>query len=90
MAQQHCTYILQCADGSYYVGSTSHLDARFRIHCTGQGPQYTALRLPVRLEYHEAHLTLEAAVRRERQLKKWSRAKKQALIAGDLVRLKQL
>ena len=48
----YTTYILQCADGSYYVGSTSDLEERYKIHCTGKGPQYTALRLPVRLVYH--------------------------------------
>ena len=89
-AKLYCTYILQCADGTYYVGSTSNLDERVKIHCAGKGPQYTALPLPVHLVYCEEHPTLEAAVHRERQIKRWSKAKKEALIAGRPAVLKAL
>jgi predicted GIY-YIG superfamily endonuclease len=83
-------YILRCGDGSYYVGSTQDVKARLQVHQSGQGPVFTASRLPVELLYQESFATLEEAVRRERQLKGWSRAKKEALIAGDTRRLQQL
>ena len=85
----YATYILECADRSYYIGSTSNLRSRVQAHRSGKGPQHTALRLPVRLVYHELFDTLEEAVARESQLKRWTRAKKEALIAGDLARLKR-
>jgi len=80
-------YILRCADGSYYVGSTEDLQ---NAHNTGQGAKYTFLRRPVQLVYSESYDSLVEAVVRERQLKRWSHAKKHALIVGDTVRLKQL
>ena len=83
-------YILLCSDGSYYVGSTHDLMARVRAHEEGKGCRYTAQRLPVRLVYSEAHHTESSAVRRERQIKRWSRAKKEALIGGDKARLRKL
>ncbi|MBX9788013.1 MAG: GIY-YIG nuclease family protein [Pirellulales bacterium] len=84
------TYILQCRDGSYYVGSTSDLASRIQVHQSAAGPRYTAARLPVRLVYSERHSTLQQAIRRERQIKRWSRSKKAALIAGDAATLQAL
>ncbi len=84
------TYILECRDGSFYVGSTGDLAARLHVHQSGKGPAYTATRLPIRLVYSEQHATLQAAVGRERQLKRWSRAKKASLVAGDGERLHAL
>lgn len=86
----HFVYILLCGDGCYYVGHTQNVSQRLQTHNSGNGPGYTASRLPVRLVYQETLATLEEAVRRERQLKGWSRAKKQALIQGDLKRLSEL
>ena len=86
----YMTYILQCCDGSFYVGSTGDLEDRLQVHNSGDGPTFTAKRLPVRLVYSEEHPTLEAAVKRERQIKRWSHAKKTALILGDKGRLKAL
>ena len=83
-------YILSCCDGSYYVGSTADLAARLDLHQSGRGPDFTAARLPVSLVYKELQPTLQAAVRRERQLKRWSHPKKAALVAGDLQVLKAL
>ena len=83
-------YFVRCADGSLYVGHTENLDSREKTHNEGLGGRYTAIRRPVRLVYSESFESLEAAVRRERQLKRWSPAKKKALIAGDLKRLKVL
>lgn len=80
------TCILECCNGSYYVGSSGDFEARVRVHQSGNGPAYTAARLPIRLAYSEQHATLatlQDAVARERQLKGWSRAKKAALVAGD-------
>ena len=88
--QAFYVYILRCADGSYYVGHTDNLQRRVKAHNEGGGAKFTCKRRPVRLVYTETHDGEEAAVRRERQLKKWSRAKKEALIAGDRARLKQL
>ena len=86
----HFVYILQCCDGSYYVGLTQNVSARLDVHNSGEGPTFTARRLPVRLVYQEACATLEEAVRREKQLKGWSRAKKEALISGNLKSLSEL
>ncbi|MBN1849023.1 MAG: GIY-YIG nuclease family protein [Deltaproteobacteria bacterium] len=69
-------YILQCSDGSYYVGHTEDLKSRIAAHNRGAGAIYTASRTPVVLKYHESHPTKESAVKREAQLKNWSRAKK--------------
>jgi putative endonuclease len=83
-------YILRCRDGRYYVGSTHDVGKRLQVHQSGRGPAFTASRLPVALIYQESLPTLAEAVRRERQLKGWSRAKKEALVAGDQKRLRQL
>jgi predicted GIY-YIG superfamily endonuclease len=83
-------YILQCCDGSYYVGSTEDVSARVAVHSAGNGPKYTARRLPVQLVYHESFTTLDEAIQRERQLKGWSCAKKAALISQDFKRLAEL
>ena len=84
------TYILQCENGSYYVGHTSDLEARLALHNEGKGSTHTAKYRPVHLVYSEPHMDQTSAMARERQLKKWSRAKKEALIAKDYVRLKDL
>jgi predicted GIY-YIG superfamily endonuclease len=83
-------YILRCSDASLYVGHTSDLDSRERTHNEGRGGAYTAARRPVALVYSEQADSLQAARRREQQLKCWSRLKKEALIAHDLVELKRL
>ncbi len=90
MAERYYVYILLCADQSFYVGSTKDIENRVKRHNEGQGAQYTRARRPVHLVYHEVYPDADAAVRRERQLKRWSHAKKQALIEGDKDRLKQL
>ena len=74
-------YLLRCADASYYVGHTDDLPARIAAHQRVCG--YTVARLPIELVWSEAFATRDLAFRRERQLKGWSRAKKEALIAGD-------
>jgi predicted GIY-YIG superfamily endonuclease len=83
-------YVLRCADGSYYVGHTDNLRARLSEHQSGEGANFTAARRPVEMVYAEEHPTSVRAERREPQLKRWSRAKKEALIAQDLALLKRL
>jgi len=83
-------YILRCSDGAFYVGQSQDLAKRLQVHQSGKGPAFTAVRLPVELVYQESCTTLEESVRRERQLKGWSRSKKHALIAGNDQMLKKL
>ena len=75
-------YMLQCNDSSYYVGHTDDLGKRLGEHRAGEGCLYTRPRLPVKLVWAEQFLTREEAKAAEAQLKKWSRAKKEALIEG--------
>ncbi|HET6317615.1 MAG TPA: GIY-YIG nuclease family protein [Chloroflexota bacterium] len=84
------TYILRCADGRYYVGHTDNLEARFAAHQQGDFDGWTRKRLPVQLVFSEPFETREQAFAVERQLKGWSRAKKQALTRGDLELLREL
>ena len=83
-------YILRCADGVYYVGLTTDVSARVDAHNAGQGPRFTACRRPVELVYSEPFDTMAQARQREIQIKKWSRAKKEALVAGDMQTLHNL
>jgi putative endonuclease len=83
-------YMLRCADGSYYVGSTTNLELRVAQHEAGEGGAYTSQRLPVRLVYTCEFDTLDEAFLRERQVKGWSRRKKEALVRGDYEALVEL
>lgn len=83
-------YILQCADGSFYTGSTKELTLRLQQHKSGEGANFTANNLPVKLVYYESFNRIDEAFAREKQIQKWSRAKKIALIKGDFEKLKQL
>jgi predicted GIY-YIG superfamily endonuclease len=85
-SQGHFTvYILLCADGSYYTGMTSDLMLRVAEHRQGADSRaYTFSRRPVGLAWACEFDTHDDAFRCERQIKGWSRAKKEALIAGDL------
>ena len=80
-------YILKCADGSYYVGSTRNLDARVRQHTVGDGAEYTRRRLPVELVFHAEFENVAEAYGMEKRVQKWSRAKREALIRGDFTAL---
>jgi len=84
------TYLLECADGSYYAGHTDDLERRIAQHLHGAIPGYTASRLPVRLVWQADFPTRLEALRAERQIKGWSRAKKRALIDGDWERISRL
>ncbi len=78
-------YILECSDGSYYTGSTSDVDKRLWQHQEGVMPSaYTYSRRPVKLLWVSEEVDRYSdALRYERQVKGWSRAKKEALIRGD-------
>ena len=83
-------YILRCNDGSYYVGSTRDLENRVDKHNAGFYGGYTARRQPVELVHSQEFGRIEDAIAAERQIKGWSRAKKEALMHGDFIALKAL
>jgi putative endonuclease len=83
-------YILECSDRSFYVGSTWDLERRVAQHNEGEGAEYTRRRLPVRLVYSEYDTDVSAVFLREKQVQGWSRAKRIALIRGELASLRPL
>jgi type I restriction enzyme R subunit len=83
-------YILGCGDGSFYTGSTTDLHLRLAQHRSGEGAKHTKARLPVKLVYYESFDRIDKAFAREKQVQGWSRAKKIALIKGNIGELKQL
>ena len=74
------TYIVECADGSYYCGWTNDLNKRLAAHNAGKGAKYTKPRLPVKLVYQEEFSTKEEAMSREWHIKQLTRSQKEALI----------
>ncbi|KAF0201415.1 MAG: hypothetical protein FD170_2732 [Bacteroidetes bacterium] len=76
-------YILRCFDDRLYVGSTIDLNKRLSEHQQGKGANFTKKRLPVQLVYFEEFDRIDKAFYREKQLQKWSRAKKEALVEGN-------
>ena len=84
-------YILRCADGSYYCGTARQgLELRVAQHNAGIFGGYTATRRPVTLVYSQWFERITDAIAGERQVKGWSRAKKEALIRGDFEQLRTL
>jgi putative endonuclease len=84
-------YILRCADGSYYVGtSRSTLEVRVAQHNAGTFGGYTQTRRPVELVFSQWFDRITDAIENERKVKKWSRAKKEAFIRGDMASLQEL
>ncbi len=73
-------YILECADGSFYTGSTIELERRLLQHNEDLGANHTRKRPPVKLVYYELFQQIDLAFQREKQVQGWSRAKKLALI----------
>ena len=76
-------YMLRCSDGSYYVGHANDLEHRLAAHERGTIEGYTLSRRPVELVFSDQFSTRLEAFHRERQIKGWSRARKEALIKGD-------
>ena len=83
-------YILRCVDNSYYTGHTDNLDERIVAHQTGAIEGYTSTRLPVTLLFADEFPTREEALARERQIKGWSRKKKEAMMRGDWTEVSRL
>jgi predicted GIY-YIG superfamily endonuclease len=83
-------YILRCGNGTYYVGHTHDLHQRLCRHVNKLGARHTAQNSVLDLLYQETHAAEIDAIRRELQIKKWSRAKKEALIRGNLQELRRL
>ena len=83
-------YILECADGSYYTGSTKDLERRLSQHQRGEGANHTRKRLPVKLIYFETFSRIDEAFYREKQVQGWSRKKKEALINNHPGKLHKL
>ncbi len=84
------TYLLTCADGSFYVGITRDLEQRLEQHSTGRADSYTTKRRPVHPSWAMEFDRIDEAWMAERRIHGWSRAKKQALIDGRIAELKLL
>ena len=76
-------YLLRCSNGAYYAGHTDDLEARFAAHQTGALGGYTSRYRPVELVWSQEFPDRDSAFAAERQIKGWSRAKKEALVRGD-------
>ncbi len=83
-------YILKCANDKFYTGSTKNLEKRLNQHQSGEGANFTKKHLPVELVYFEIFARIDWAFYREKQIQGWSHKKKEALINGDLEKLKEL
>ncbi len=82
--QLYYVYILHCKDNTYYTGVTSNLEQRLSEHQEGiHIDSYTYKRRPVQLVFYAEFTNIHKAIAEEKQLKKWSKAKKEALINGD-------
>jgi len=77
-------YMLRCADGTLYVGSTIDLDRRLAQHQAGEGAAYTRRRLPVELYWHDELPRIDEAFAWEKRLQGWSHAKRVAFAEGGL------
>ena len=84
-------YMLRCRNGDYYTGSArTSLEQRVAEHNAGRYDGFTKRRRPVELVFAQEFDRIEDAIAAERRIKGWSRAKKEALIAGDMERLREL
>lgn len=85
-------YILRCSDNSLYCGQTNDLERRIREHNFNKykSAKYLRAKKPVKLVYSEEYPTLQLAMKREWQVKQWTRSKKKALIQRDKTLLKKL
>ena len=83
-------YILKCNDTSYYVGHTDDIEKRISEHNSNAYPCYTSKRLPIDVVFVQTFGSRAEALDAERQIKKWSRQKKEALIQGNFTKLSLL
>ena len=87
----YTVYIVECCDGAYYIGVTNDLDRRLWEHNSGFNIDYfTQKRRPVELKYYETTNDIRQAILREKQLKGWSKKKKEALFKEDWPEIKKL
>lgn len=77
-------YILLCKDNSLYTGSTNNLEKRFRDHQTGKGSKYTRSHKPIKIVYSENLQSKSAALKREIEIKSWTRYQKLSRLGIDL------
>lgn len=89
-SNQWYVYILKCKNGDLYIGITDNLERRFEEHKSGKGGKFTHAFKVSKLLYSELSNSRNDALKREAQIKGWTRKKKLALIKGDMVLLKQL
>lgn len=90
MYKTYWIYIVECNDNSYYTGVTNNLDRRIWEHNNDEDENhYTFSRRPVKLLYCEDYYDVNSAIDREKQIKGWSRRKKEALMKGDFNKLKK-
>jgi putative endonuclease len=82
----YCVYILECRDRSLYTGITTDLKRRLAEHKRGKGAHYTASHPPRRIVYREKQPTRGAALKREAEIKRLTRAEKLALIGRGTAR----
>ena len=85
MEKKNYVYILECADGTFYTGWTTDIEARVNTHNSGSGAKYTRGRRPVSLVYYEELPDRSAALKREAAIKRLPRNKKLELIAGSSI-----
>ena len=91
MKHQYFTYILKCSDDSYYIGVTNNIERRLKEHENRINPEcYTANRLPVKLVFVQAFQYVDKAIAFEKQIKGWSRKKKEVVIEGNWQKLPEL
>jgi len=83
-------YIARTRSGRFYTGITTDLERRFTEHRQGKGGRYTSCNKPLELLHVELFPDREKAGQREKQIKRWSRKKKKALIEGDFEQLREL
>lgn len=89
--KQYFVYILKCYDNSYYTGVTSDLESRLIKHQSGHYPEsYTHSRRPVQLVFYNEFNEIDQAIAFEKQVKGWSRKKKEAIINNNWEKLKEL
>ena len=81
-------YILKCSNDLYYTGSTKNLKRRLKQHQSGHGANFTKKYLPIELVYFESFSRIDWAFYREKQVQRWSRNKKEALINSEVNQLK--
>ena len=77
--KMHYTYMLECKDGTYYIGYTNDLEKRIKAHNEGKGAKYTKGRGPVKLVYYEEYEDKNTAMRREWEMKQLTRIQKEIL-----------